>query len=229
MAAAAPRVRAAGVMNNLTLQNYLEDPTDVERDLAAALAGQWPREQPGNAVAPVPRNLPTPRGGLGDHPVDVNAVAVVNRAVTQPIPVTPDWHDVRNLPGYQQGGALRRIIRKTFEQVSEAQLEEMRMICDLLNPPAHVQAVARWVAKNATPVDAADFDYSRTVPGFAAQFRVFQDEKSTFIITQDVGGHYVYICPGGLRQRTPQVARQAEAITAAAPQRRVSFDGPGAA
>ena len=170
MAAAAPRIRATGAGANATLDNYLEDPADIQRDLAAALAGQRPRQRQVNAIAPNRPNAPAVAPGAPERPLDVNAVAVVNQAVAQPLPITPDWHDVRNLPGYQQGGVLRRIIRKTFEEASDTQLERMHMICDLLNPPAHVQAIARWVSQNATPVDGIDYDFARTFPGFTAQF-----------------------------------------------------------
>ncbi len=228
MAAAAPRIQATGILPNARLENYLEDPDDIQRDLAAALAGQHPRQRPVNVVAPNHPDVRAVVPGAPERPVEVNAVAVINQAVARPLPITPDWHDVRNLPGYQQGGVLRRIIRKAFEQATDAQLEQTHMICDLLNPPAHVHAVARWVAQNATPVDGIDFDFARTFPGFTAQFRVFQDEKSTFIVTQDVGGHYVYICPGG-RQEGPLIANRPEPNAAQAPARRVTFGDPGAA
>jgi hypothetical protein len=208
-------------MNAATLDNYLEDPADVQRDIAAALAGQRPRPQNVVAMADGPRNPPA----IAQlRPEQVNPIAVANQAVANHLPVTPDWHDVRNLPGYQAGGVLRRIIRKTFDQAKGAQLEQLHMICDLLNPPAHVQAVARWIASNATAIEGIDYDYARSIPGFTAQFKVFQDEKTTYIVTQDVGGHYIYVCPGGL---TAAAAIANEATPTADGVRRIALDEPG--
>ncbi len=194
MRAAAVTIQGAGVGVRRDLGPEFHDAEDIrrDRDLARNGARQAPQRHMGEQ--PLPPALV--RGHEQERPR--NAVAVINQAVAHPLPVNPEWHEVRNLPGYTQGGVLRRIIRKTFEQVTDAQLEQMHMICDLLNPAAHVRTVANWINANAQRVDAADFDFAASVPGFKAQFQIFQDAKTTYVITQDVGGHYVYICPGGL-------------------------------
>lgn len=205
---------------NANASTIYSDQQAVRNDLAAALRGRG-RRQELEIIARGRVNevghRPATELALRDaqdrqdvlHPEGTktaNPLVVQQRAVAEQLRVTPDWHSVVNLPGYQTQ-ATRIVSRAAFDSASNSSLESMHMICELLNPAAHVQAVAQWVMKNATEVDASTLDFNTTFPGLKADYKVFQDSTSTYIVTRDVGGHYVYVRAGGLPE-TPSLAKE---------------------
>lgn len=138
--------------------------------------------------------------GVDETPVADNMLPAVvpGRDVAEHIGYQPTWHLCRTLPGYRGDERLRHIIRESFAASTPAAVERMSMICDLLNDPEEVQAVATWVARNARRCDEVELTYGQAFPGFQAHFLVYKDVDTTYLVTRDVGGHYVYIAPGGL-------------------------------
>jgi hypothetical protein len=89
---------AAGqqVMNQAAMRQDLEQVRRGQQMRAGnlAIAGRDVRNP--NAVVPV--NQPCPPG---------NDLTVQRRDVANPLPITPVWHDAKNLPGYVAGGMTR--------------------------------------------------------------------------------------------------------------------------
>lgn len=162
-------------------------------------------------------NLPVPAAGHPDH-ANANLPARLGHDVAAHIGYQPNWHLCRHLPGMNADQELRTIIRRSFAQATPQQVEGISMICDLLNSPEEVRAVATWVARNARRCDEIELDYDQSFPDFKATFLVYKDARSTYMVTRDVGGHYVYIARGGLDQ--------APAVEHNRPARRVAVTGP---
>jgi hypothetical protein len=136
-------------------------------------------------------------------------------------------------PNMRKNSRVRRTKRLGHRQVrwplanlKGTHLEDMHMIGDLLSPPEHVRAVATWVMDNAQQVDRANFDFNASFAGFSAEAVGYQDQRSTYFIFEDTGGHYVYIRKGGL-ERAPEIANNVAPAPIEPPRRRRTLAGPG--
>jgi hypothetical protein len=108
----------------------------------------------------------------------------------------PKWHQIQNLPGYVQQG-IRQVGRQVFQQFTTTPIEEIQMLCDLLNPPTHVRKMAEWIYRNGVEEDAMNFDFREHMPAYAAMAgatigKVYRVGGYQFFIMKDNGGHYIY-------------------------------------
>lgn len=191
--------RLAGLIQRRRQNAPEPDAAAVVADLAAVARHQGVRAPALGRPDQVLGALPPPPANPENLPANIV------RDLTDYTGIHPTWHSAKNLPGYTGGGKMRLIIRAAFATATAADVEQVHMICELLNPPEHVSAVATWVAGHAERQDAIHRDFDQSVEGFSADFLVYKDATTTYLVTQDVGGRYVYVCPGGLG-RPPVVA-----------------------
>ena len=185
-ASAASTARAVG---NIT-------PTDAMRDMMSRI------NVPADAIA----NEPEMPGDV-DHeevtpepPPPASVPALINKAIaaTDPNAINPEWHQIKNLPGYMQR-PIRAMGRATMGAFTDTPIEEISLVANLggqgPNSDREVSAVAQWLKTNAQKVDAADMDFGNTIPGYEAQTLVYKVPGMKFLVVRDFAGGYIYAWP----------------------------------
>lgn len=171
-------------------------------DSALVAAGQdWVRSLedrlrlvPGDEARRIGANRPAVVPETTTDMVDRSVPVVVSNGVANIPDVVPDWHAVTNLSGYR-AELNRKASRAAFGEVVPEALEKFFVISTPLNPERDVQAVARWINAHAERDDRATIDFNRSFPDFSAEFLVYKDKGSRYVVTRDVGGVYVYVAP----------------------------------
>lgn len=112
--------------------------------------------------------------------------------------VDPEWHQVKNLPGYMSK-QIRVLGRETFKPYTKTPIEDITVIANLMgqgpNTDREVSAVAQWLKTNGTEVDRATMDYGPTMPGYSAETISYTVAGMRFLIVQDFMGGYIYAWP----------------------------------
>lgn len=136
-----------------------------------------------------------PAVGAEIPPTPENLPAIVQTALSdEGVSIVPKWHMVRNLPGMMLS-QIRTVGRRVFSNFTRTPIEDIQMICTLLNREVEVQAMALWVTRNGERRDALEMDFNRIMPGLHAQITVWDAMGYTFCIMRDMGGHYIYAWP----------------------------------
>lgn len=117
----------------------------------------------------------------------------------------PEWHQIRHLPGYMQT-MIRSIGRRVFSQFTTTPIEDINMICEILNRPIDVQKMATWIVRNGHKEDEMTMDFGDIVPGFTADCTLWRAGGVQYLIMRDVGGHYIYAWPETVREVTNRTA-----------------------
>jgi hypothetical protein len=185
-ASAASTARAVG---NIT-------PTDAMRDMMGRI------NIPDDAIA----NEPEMPGDV-DHdevspePPPPSAVpALINKAIaaSDPNAINPEWHQIKNLPGYMQR-PIRAMGRATMGAFTDTPIEEISLVANLggqgPNSDREVSGVAQWLKTNAQRVDSAEMNFGDTIPGYEAQTLVYKVPGMKFLVVRDFAGGYIYAWP----------------------------------
>jgi len=185
-ASAASTARAVGRIN----------PTDAMRDMMSRI------NVPADAIDSEPE-MP----GDVDHAEEVpeppppSAVpALINKAIaaSDPNAINPEWHQIKNLPGYMQR-PIRAMGRATMGAFTDTPIEEISLVANLggqgPNSDREVSGVAQWLKTNAQKVDSADMDFGDTIPGYNAQTLVYKVPGMKFLVVRDFAGGYIYAWP----------------------------------
>ena len=112
----------------------------------------------------------------------------------------PEWHQVKNLPGYLQG-AIRQVARSVFREFTTTPIENINMLCDMLNPPADVRKMAELIARYGVAETDPTFDWHEHMPAYSqiagptAETRLYRCAGYQFVIMRDTGGNYIYGWP----------------------------------
>lgn len=123
----------------------------------------------------------------------------------------PEWHMVRDLPAYILNG-VRQVARQIFTMWTRTDIEDIQMMCTLLNPATDVQKMAAWIRNNGTMVHDCNIDFQTTMPSYAAlaglaECKIFAAGGYQFLIMRDRGGVYIYGWPeSDAVMPTPQLA-----------------------
>jgi hypothetical protein len=185
-ASAASTARAAG---NIT-------PTDAMRDMMGRI------NIPADAIA----NEPEMPGdvdheeGTPEPPLTADVPALINKAIAaqDPNAINPEWHQIKNLPGYMQR-PIRAMGRATMGAFTDTPIEEISLVANLggqgPNSDREVSGVAQWLKANAQKVDSAEMDFGDTIPGYEAQTLVYKVPGMKFLVVRDFAGGYIYAWP----------------------------------
>ena len=171
-------------------------PTDAMRDMLGRI----------NVPADAVDNEPEMPGDV-DHAEEVpeppppSAVpALINKAIAahDPSAINPEWHQIKNLPGYMQR-AIRAMGRGVFSQFTDTPIEEISLVANLggqgPNSEREVSGVGAWLKANAEKVDQADLDFGDTIQGYGAQTAVYRVPGMKFLVVRDFAGGYIYAWP----------------------------------
>jgi hypothetical protein len=131
---------------------------------------------------------------IGEEPIipnNENLPAIVNKDIAlSGGTVNPEWHQVKNLPGYMLN-AIRAGGRQVFNQFTNTPIEDIQMICTIpgMNSEHEVKAVMNWVRTNGVPADSAEMTFGGDVK---ADVRLWNTEQFSFLLVKDFMGYYVY-------------------------------------
>jgi hypothetical protein len=164
----------------------------------------------------VPSGMMSDAMGLDvtDHMSDADAAAIAGHAGFDATPRTsdnlpamismelertdgafePTWHQVKHLPGYLQS-AIRGTARQVFDRFTTTPIEDIQMMCTMLDPEADVRKMMAWIMNNGHEVDKMTFDFSAQIRGYTADFSVWRAGGYEFGLCKDMGGYYVYGWP----------------------------------
>jgi len=140
-------------------------------------------------------------GDLGQENIPVTPETlptVISTAVANTGEVSPEWHMVRNLPGYMKS-AIRAMGRAVFSPFTNTPIEDIQVVSTLSNPKPEVRAMMNWIRENGHRDDEAELHFHEIMPGYGAKTQIWTVENCTFMLVQDHAGHYVYGWPANSR------------------------------
>jgi hypothetical protein len=173
--------------------------TDDMRDMMSRI------NVPDNMVANEPE-LDTDRAPGDDEqpePVNPNNVpAMISREIAAAMPdtVDPQFHQVKNLPGYMSR-AIRAMGRETFKNYTDTPVEDISVLANLggqgPNSEREINAVSSWLKQNGTKLDASELGFGDMIPGYSAQTMLYSTAGMRFLVVKDFAGGYIYVWPEG--------------------------------
>ncbi len=174
------------------LQNLgLED--EITDDQAMAIAGRDADQDVDLAVGrPEPRTPGTDVANIETMP------DVINKEISKHAPVEPDWHQIKNLPGYIKA-AIRAMGRQVFGTFTKTKIEDIQVIANLggqgPNTEREINAVAGFLKDNGTRDTDGEMNFQRSIPEYDAEFKMYSADGFTFMVVQDDYGDYIYSWP----------------------------------
>jgi len=131
-------------------------------------------------------------------PAEINKLpARMSQEIAKQKGITPEWHKVKNLPGYLQAG-IRAIGRQVFGTFTSTPIEDIQVIASLGGGPnsdRELNAVAGWLTQNGTRDTDGEMDFQKTIPEYGAQFSLWKTDEQSFLLVTDFAGKYVYSWP----------------------------------
>lgn len=131
-------------------------------------------------------------------PKSANLPAIMGNALKVAGMQNPDWHMVKNLPGYMSAG-IRAIGRQVFAPFTSTKIEDIQVIASLggrgPNTTAEINAVANFLVKFGTKSTDASMEFSERIPGYKAEMKIYTFANYTFLLVQDHAGNYIYAWP----------------------------------
>lgn len=174
--------RAAGHIGSLMNSGLVDDISDAEAMRLAGMDNDG--DETDGYVDDVPR---TPE----------NLPAVISTAITETGgEINPDWHQVRNLPGYAVN-QIRALGRQIFRQFTDIPVDDIQTVTTLTNSEREVQYLMAWLQRFGQKDDEANIDFEATMPGYTADAQLWNVEGFGFLVVRDFAGYYVYGWPGG--------------------------------
>lgn len=157
---------------------------------ATATASVTSHDTPGVRPQPTtPENLPAVIEKLPN---------LINKEVTKQTNVEPEWHQVKNLPGYLQG-AIRALGRQVFGSFTKTKIEDIQIIANVggngPNTKRELNAVAGWLKDKGKRDTDGEMNFQRSIPDYEADFEIYNAKNFTFMIVKDEYGEYVYSWP----------------------------------
>jgi hypothetical protein len=137
------------------------------------------------------------------EPVNPDGVpALISREIAAAMPdtVDPQFHQVKNLPGYMSR-AIRAMGRETFKNYTDTPVEDISVLANLggqgPNSEREINAVASWLKENGTKLDASELGFGDMIPGYSAQTMLYSTAGMRFLVVKDFAGGYIYVWPEG--------------------------------
>jgi hypothetical protein len=131
-------------------------------------------------------------------PQPTTALANISQEIATERNVEPEWHAVRNLPGYMKN-AIRALGRQVFNTFTETPIEDIEVIANLQgsgpNEERELNAVAGWLRENAQRYTDGEMNFRQSIPDYDAEYVMYTAEDRTFLLVQDFAGKYIYSWP----------------------------------
>lgn len=110
--------------------------------------------------------------------------------------IVPEWHMVKDLPGYMSAG-IRQLGRMVFAPFTSTPIDKIQVISTITNQKNELDAVVGWLKKNGIRDDSAELKFEEIMPGYAANTKIYNCQGMTFMLVVDFMGAYIYAWPGG--------------------------------
>jgi hypothetical protein len=112
--------------------------------------------------------------------------------------VTPQWHMVKNLPGYMQQG-IRRLGRAVFNEYTRTPIDEIQVLAIVSghgpNTEREVNAVAKWAMDDGVKATTGEINFDHVMPGYKAKVQIHNAEGVQVMMVIDDYGKYIYAWP----------------------------------
>jgi hypothetical protein len=157
-------------------------------------------------------------------PTTDNLPAVLQRGLMRGDEVQPEWHQVKNLPGYISK-PIRAMGRQLFSMFTRTPIEKVNVLADLSgqgpNEHQELNAVSAKLRDRGRRLRQAEVSMRELMPGYEAQISVFEADGYTFMLVKDFAGRYIYSWPTTDTIIGGQAAPKDPALALAAPPRRL--------
>lgn len=124
--------------------------------------------------------------------------AVISRDLAAEQNLEPEWHAVRNLPGYMQN-AIRALGRQVFSTFTETPIEDIEVVANLNNSGPNttreLNAVAGWLRENGERYTDGEMNFRQSIPDYDAEYIMYTAGDTTFLLVKDFAGNYIYSWP----------------------------------
>lgn len=124
--------------------------------------------------------------------------AVINKELLAAGEVEPEWHQVKNLPGYLSS-AIRAMGRQIFGTYTNTPIEDIQVLAHVAgqgpNSKRELNAVGGWLHKNAERDVEGEMDFSKSIPNYGVEFKIYNTRNFTFMVVKDFAGLYIYSWP----------------------------------
>lgn len=162
--------------------------------------------EPAADVEPPPEQLRIP------GPTRDQLPAVLSRGIRVGGRMEPQWHRVRNLPGFQNRN-IRRMGDDIFAMLTRTPHGEIQTIAHVAgqgpNTLAEVNAVAAWLREHGRDLGQGNVDFGDIIPGYRPDVQNYSAMGVRFHLVRDPMGYYIYAWPESdslaVQQQTPQL------------------------
>jgi hypothetical protein len=137
----------------------------------------------------------------GYEPVETtpeNLPAIINKDVMAKGKVEPEWHMVKNLPGYLSK-PIRAMGRQLFRAFTSTPIEKVNVVANLMgggpNSKREINAIAGTVHSLGRRMTEAEIEFESVMPGYSASTKIYEYKGYVFMLVKDFAGEYVYSWP----------------------------------
>lgn len=124
--------------------------------------------------------------------------AVISSAMQASGVQSPEWHHIRNLPGFGDRN-IRGMGRQMFGMFTSTPVEQIQTIANVEgqgpNTDAEMRAVAGWLRDNAEDMGEVKVSHGMAIPGYEPDVREFRANGIRFHVVRDPMGQYIYAYP----------------------------------
>lgn len=124
--------------------------------------------------------------------------AILNKQIAAEGYISPEWHQVKNLPGYLQS-PIRALGRQIFGTYTSTKLEDIQVLAYINkqgpNTDREINAVAGHVKNHGERYTTGEMEFQKSIEGYESEFTMFTYLGFTFMIVEDFAGQYIYVWP----------------------------------
>ena len=164
-------------------------PSDTMRDLMSRINPTVGADEP--ELPDTPQNELTVRTA-SDVP------AVISTAMQASGMQTPEWHNVGDLPGFNDRN-IRGMGRQVFGMFTSTPVEQIQTMANVdgqgPNTDAEMRAVAAWLRDNAEDLGKVDLSHGMAIPGYKPDVKEYSANGVRFHVVRDPMGQYIYAYP----------------------------------
>jgi hypothetical protein len=193
----------AGTTQARTANLRMDEPTanlhrQIDHNAPDTISNAQARASVDAGTPPASLANPTARLANPNPQENGNMPAVLGTAMAAAGEVVPEWHSVRNLPGYMASG-IRAIGRQVFAAFTNTPIEDINVLAKLgaegPNTLRELNAVASFVRDNGRRDTEAEIRFHDQIVGYTAEIQIFKAMGSTFMLVKDQAGNYIYSWP----------------------------------
>jgi len=137
----------------------------------------------------------------GYEPTEVTPTTlpdVVSNAIVGEEDLRPEFHMVKNLPGYIQA-PIRQAGKQIFKAFTTVPIEQINVIANVAdqgpNEQRELNAVASYLDAHGIRNGQAEIEFEDFIPDYKADVKFYNAHDITFMVVRDFAGNYIYSWP----------------------------------